>query len=153
MRKQRRERSLTSPSPTKALDAHHALEFVGMPEGRIPLAHATVYVACSPKSNTAYAALGRAMEDVEQGRTLAVPPHLRTATRKKLAAASGQDEETMRYLYAHDFERAYVPQAYLPEGRVYYQAGEQGMGKRIKERLDFWRSQMKNFRTPDLGRV
>ena len=125
-----------------ALDAHHALEFVGLPEGRIPLAHATVYLACSPKSNTAYAALGRAMEDVEQGRTLAVPPHLRTKTRKKLAAASGQDEESMRYLYAHDFEGAYVPQAYLPEGRIYYQPGEQGMEKRIKERLDFWRNQL-----------
>jgi putative ATPase len=43
-------------------------------------------------------------------------------------------------LYSHDFEGAYVPQAYLPEGRVYYQAGEQGLEKRIKERLDFWRS-------------
>ncbi len=125
-----------------ALDAHHALEFVGLPEGRIPLAHATVYLATAPKSNTAYAALGRAMEDVEQGRTLAVPPHLRTATRKKLAAASGESEATMRYLYAHDFEGAYVPQAYLPEGRVYYQPGDQGLEKRIKERLDFWRSQI-----------
>ena len=125
-----------------ALDAHHALEFVGLPEGRIPLAHATVYLATAPKSNTAYAALGRAMEDVEQGRTLAVPPHLRTATRKKLAAASGEAEATMRYLYAHDFEGAYVPQAYLPEGRVYYQPGDQGLEKRIKERLDFWRSQI-----------
>ena len=125
-----------------ALDAHHALEFVGMPEGRIPLAHATVYLATAPKSNTAYAALGRAMADVEQGRTLAVPPHLRTTTRKKLAAASGESAEAMRYLYSHDFEGAYVPQAYLPEGRVYYQPGEQGLEKRIKERLDFWRSQM-----------
>lgn len=125
-----------------ALDAHHALEFVGMPEGRIPLAHATVYLATSPKSNTAYAALGRAMADVENGRTLAVPPHLRTQTRKKLAAASGESEESMRYLYSHDFEGAYVPQAYLPEGRVYYQAGDQGMEKRIKERLDFWRGQL-----------
>jgi acetyl esterase/lipase len=75
-----------------ALDAHHALEFVGMPEGRIPLAHATVYLATSPKSNTAYAALGKAMADVENGRTLAVPPHLRTKTRKKLAAASEEGE-------------------------------------------------------------
>jgi putative ATPase len=125
-----------------AMDAHHALEFVGMPEGRIPLAHATVYLATAPKSNTAYAALGRAMEDVAHGRTLAVPPHLRTTTRKKLAAASGESGEAMRYLYAHDFEGAYVPQAYLPEGRVYYQPGEQGLEKRIKERLDFWRSQM-----------
>ncbi len=125
-----------------AIDAHHALEFIGMPEGRIPLAHATVYLATAPKSNTAYAALGRAMQDVESGRTLAVPPHLRTPTRKKLAAASGENEAAMRYLYSHDFEDAYVPQAYLPEGRVYYQPGEQGLEKRIRERLDHWRSQL-----------
>jgi putative ATPase len=125
-----------------ALDAHHAFEFLGMPEGRIPLAHATVYLATAPKSNTAYAALGKAMADVEDGRTLAVPPHLRTVTRKKLAAASGESEESMRYLYSHDFEGAYVPQAYLPEGKIYYQPGDQGMEKRIKERLEFWRSRI-----------
>lgn len=124
-----------------ALDAHHALEFVGMPEGRIPLAHATVYLATAPKSNTAYAALGKAMADVESGRTLAVPPHLRTRTRKKLAAASGETEEALRYLYSHDFEGAYVPQSYLPEGRVYYEPGGQGLEKRIRERLEFWRGQ------------
>ena len=123
-----------------AMDAQQAFEFIGMPEGRIPLAHATVYLATAPKSNTAYAALGRAMEDVENGRTLAVPVHLRTNTRKKLAAASGESEEAMKYLYAHDFEGAYVPQAYLPEGKIYYQPGDQGMEKRIKERLEFWRS-------------
>jgi putative ATPase len=123
-----------------AMDAHQAFEFIGMPEGRIPIAHATVYLATAPKSNTAYAALGQAMEDVENGRTLAVPVHLRTRTRKKLAAASGQSAESMEYLYAHDFEGAYVPQAYLPEGKIYYQPGDQGMEKRIKERLDFWRS-------------
>ena len=123
-----------------ALDAHGALEFVGMPEGRIPLAHATVYLATAPKSNTAYKALGRAMADVENGRTLAVPPHLRTRTRKKLAAASGETEEALKYLYSHDFEGAYIPQAYLTEGRTYYHAGDQGLEKRIKERLEFWRS-------------
>ncbi|MES2657665.1 MAG: replication-associated recombination protein A [Verrucomicrobiota bacterium] len=125
-----------------ALDAHGAFEFVGMPEGRIPLAHATVYLATAPKSNTAYAALGKAMDDVENGRTLAVPVHLRTNTRKKLAAASGESEEAMKYLYAHDYEGAYVPQAYLPEGKIYYQPGDQGMEKRIKERLDYWRNSM-----------
>ncbi|MEN9974309.1 MAG: hypothetical protein RLZZ282_315 [Verrucomicrobiota bacterium] len=125
-----------------ALDAHHALEFVGLPEGRIPLAHATVYLATAPKSNTAYAALNQAIEDVQHGRTLAVPPHLRTSTRKKLAATTGTTEVAMRYLYAHDFEGAFVPQAYLPEGRVYYQPGDQGMEKRIKERLEFWRGQL-----------
>ncbi len=123
-----------------ALDAHHALEFVGMPEGRIPLAHATVYLATAPKSNTAYAALGKAMADIENGRTLAVPPHLRTKTRKKLAAASGESPEAMSYLYSHDFEGAYIPQAYLPEGRTYYQPGDQGLEKRIRERLEHWRS-------------
>ncbi|MFK7850510.1 MAG: replication-associated recombination protein A [Akkermansiaceae bacterium] len=126
-----------------ALDAHNALEFVGMPEGRIPLAHATVYLATSPKSNSAYAALGAAIKDVETGRTLAVPPHLRTRTRKKIAGASGQSEESMKYLYSHDFEGSYVPQSYLPDGRTYYQPGEQGLEKRIKERLDFWRAQQK----------
>lgn len=127
-----------------ALDAHHALEFVGLPEGRIPLAHATVYLATAPKSNTAYAALGKAMADIEQGRTLAVPPHLRTATRKKLAAGSGESESNLQYFYSHDFEGAYVPQSYLPEGRVYYEAGDQGMEKRIKERLDYWRALTKS---------
>jgi putative ATPase len=125
-----------------AMDAHAAFEFIGMPEGRIPLAHATVYLATAPKSNTAYAALGQAMADVEGGRTLAVPVHLRTNTRKKLAAASGESEAAMEYLYAHDYEGAYIPQAYLPEGKTYYHPGDQGMEKRIKERLDFWRSQI-----------
>jgi len=122
-----------------ALDAHRALEFVGMPEGRIPLAHATVYLATAPKSNTAYAALGRAMHDVTEGRTLAVPAHLRTPTRKKLAAASGESAATDD-LYPHDHEGAHVPQAYLPEGRVYYHPGDQGLEQRIRERLEFWRS-------------
>jgi len=123
-----------------AMAAQQAFEFVGMPEGRIPLAHATVYLATAPKSNTAYAALGKAMADVEQGRTLQVPPHLRTKTRKKLAEASGESVEALNYLYSHDYEGAYVPQSYLPEGRVYYHPGEQGMELRIKERLDYWRT-------------
>ena len=128
-----------------ALDAHHALEFVGMPEGRIPLAHATVYLATAPKSNTAYMALGLAMADVETGRTLAVPIHLRTPTRKKLAAASGEASAAAEYLYPHDFDGAHIPQAYLPDGRLYYRPGEQGMEKRIKERLELWRAA---FRSP-----
>ena len=122
-----------------AMDAHQAFEFIGMPEGRIPLAHATVYLATAPKSNTAYAGINAAMSDVAKGRTLAVPEHLRTKTRKKIAVASGTDEEKMRYLYAHDYEGGYVPQAYLPEGRVYYHPGENGLEKRIKERMDYLR--------------
>jgi putative ATPase len=122
-----------------AVDAQQAFEFIGMPEGRIPLAHATVYLATAPKSNTAYAAIGEAMADVEKGRTLAVPEHLRTKTRKKLAAASGTEDAKMQYLYAHDYEGGYVPQAYLPEGRIYYRPSENGLEKRIKERMDYLR--------------
>jgi putative ATPase len=125
-----------------AMAAHQAFEFVGMPEGRIPLAHATVYLATAPKSNSAYAALDAAMADIEHGRTLAVPESLRTRTRKKMAAASGVEADEMAYLYSHDFPGAYVPQAYLPEGRRYYTPTDHGMEKRIRERLDHWRRQI-----------
>jgi len=122
-----------------AMDAQQAFEFIGMPEGRIPLAHATVYLATAPKSNSAYAALGMAIKDVESGRTLSVPEHLRTKTRKKIASASGADDEKLAYLYSHDYEGGYVPQAYLPEGRRYYTPTTNGLELRIKERLDHWR--------------
>ena len=59
----------------------------------------------------------------------------------------------MKYLYAHDFEGAYIPQAYLPEGKQYYQPGDQGREKRIKERLDFWRSSMQVEDRPGRGEV
>lgn len=124
-----------------AMDAQQAFEFLGMPEGRIPLAHATVYLATSPKSNSAYAALGEALEDVEHGKTLAVPAHLRTPTRKKLASASGAKDSELEYHYSHDYEGNYTPQAYLPEGRKYYTPTENGLEKRIKERLDYWEQQ------------
>ena len=124
-----------------AMAAQQAFEFIGMPEGRIPLAHATVYLATAPKSNTAYAALGRAQRDIEENATLGVPTHLRTKFRKKLAEASGADTAAMQYLYSHDYEGAYVPQAYLPEGRRYYEPGSNGLEARIKERLEFWRKQ------------
>jgi putative ATPase len=125
-----------------AMSAQQAFEFIGLPEGRIPLAHATVYLATAPKSNSAYAALGAAMRDVEENRTLAVPEHLRTKFRKKLAEGSGADTAAMQYLYSHDYEGSFTPQAYLPEGRQYYTPTENGLEKRIKERLDHWRSQM-----------
>lgn len=127
-----------------AMDAHKAFEFIGMPEGRIPLAHATVYLATAPKSNSAYAALGEAMHDVKEGRTLAVPAHIRTKTRKKIAEGNGASDEELQYLYAHDYKGGYVPQAYLPEGKTYYTPTENGLEKRIKERLDYWRGQYKS---------
>jgi putative ATPase len=118
-----------------AMDAWQAAEFVGLPEGRIPLAHATVYLATAPKSNSAYAALGAAMKDVQEGRTLAVPLHLRS-TGYKGAEKLGHGRD---YKYSHEGEGNYIPQAYLPEGRRFYTPTENGQEARIKERLDYWR--------------
>lgn len=122
-----------------AVAAQQAVEFIGMPEARIPLAHATVYLSTAPKSNRAYAAIDAALKDVREGRTLAVPGHLRTKTRKKLAAASGATASDLDYKYSHDSEEGYIPQAYLPEGRRYYEPSGNGMELRVKERLDHWR--------------
>lgn len=119
-----------------AIDAARAAEMVGMPEARIPLAHATVYLATAPKSNSAYMGLEAAMKDVREGKTLAVPEHLRTPTRKKLAAAGGTEEAKLNYLYAHNYEDNYVPQAYLPEGRHYYTPTQNGLEQRIAERME-----------------
>jgi putative ATPase len=119
-----------------AVAAQQALETVGLPEARIPLAHATVYLATAPKSNRAYAGLEAALAEVRAGRTLAVPEHLRDknyAGAKKLGRGQG-------YQYSHDYEGGYVPQAYLPEGRRYYHPTQNGQEKRISERLDYWRS-------------
>lgn len=120
-----------------AMSAQQAVEFVGLPEARITLAHAVVYLATTPKSNRAYAALGHAEADIASGRTLAVPSHLRDSHYKgaaKLGYGTG-------YQYPHDHEGAYVPQAYLPEGRTYYEPGDQGAEIRIAQRLAAWREQ------------
>ena len=119
-----------------AIAAQQAVEFVGLPEAQIPLAHATVYLATAPKSNRAYAALSAAQKEVKEGVTLAVPRHLRDGGSKRAKKAFGHEG----YQYSHDFEGAYVPQAYLPEGRRYYEPGEQGQEKRVKERLEYWRA-------------
>ncbi|MBR5879572.1 MAG: replication-associated recombination protein A [Akkermansia sp.] len=122
-----------------ALDAARAAEMLGMPEARIPLAHATVYIATAPKSNSAYMGVNTALKDVKEGRTLAVPDHLATPTRKKLARLRGVSEEDTQYKYAHDFDDNFVPQAYLPEGRVYYHPTTNGLELRISERMQYLR--------------
>jgi putative ATPase len=115
-----------------------ASEFVGWPEARIPLAEATVYIATANKSNSAYLAIDAALEDVRSGRTLAVPEHLRDASykgAKRLGHGQG-------YEYAHDHPGHFVPQDYLGTGRRYYEPTEQGVEKKIKERVEKWRAQL-----------
>ena len=118
-----------------AVAAQQAVEFIGMPEARIPLAHATIYVATAPKSNKAYEAVDAALADVKQGVTLPVPLHLRD-THYKGSKKLGHGEG---YKYAHDYEGGYVPQAYLPEGKSYYKPTDNGQERRVKERLEYWR--------------
>ncbi len=117
-----------------AVAAMQAVEFVGLPEAQIPLAHATVYLATAPKSNRSYSAIQAARQDVEQGRSLAVPRALRDTH-----YAGAKDLGHTGYLYPHDFEGGYVPQAYLEEGRRYYHPTENGAERRVKERLEYWR--------------
>lgn len=119
-----------------AVAAQQAVEFVGMPEAQLPLAHAAIYIATAPKSNSATVAIGKAMGEVKQGVTLAVPRHLRD-THYKSSKKLGHEG----YKYSHDYEGGYVPQAYLPEGRRYYEPTELGHEKRVKERLEYWRAQ------------
>ncbi len=114
-----------------ATAAYQAVERIGMPEGRIPLAQAAAYVAAAPKSNAAYLAINEAMADIERGRLMPVPDHLRDAHYKG-AARLGRGRG---YRYPHDYPGHYVAQDYLPQKREYYRPTEQGEEKRIKDRL------------------
>ena len=114
-----------------AAAALQSIEFVGMPEARIPLAQAAVYVACAPKSNAAYLGIESALKDVESGKTLEVPDHLKDATMDAEEFGHGQG-----YKYAHDFKDHYVKQEYKPSDKAYYIPTEIGYEKKIKEWLE-----------------
>jgi len=115
-----------------AMAAMQAAEFVGLPEARIPLAQAAVYMACAPKSNAAYLGIEQAMKDVEEGRTFEVPDHLKDASYKS-AKKLGRGEG---YKYAHDYKNHHVKQEYAPNVPNYYQPTELGFEKTIKAWLE-----------------
>ena len=106
-------------------------EFVGMPEARIPLAQAAIYVACAPKSNASYLAIEKAYSDVESKRTQEVPTHLKDASypgAETLGHGKG-------YKYAHQYKDHYVEQKYTRRAAKYYEPTEIGHEAKIKERL------------------
>ncbi len=122
---------------TIAVAAQQAVHFIGMPEGRIPLAEATVYLATAPKSNTAYAALNEAMADVRRLPNDPVPLHLRNAV-TGLMHQMGYGKD---YKYSHDYDGHFAPQEYLPpqlSDRRYYHPGTEGAEKEIADRLQRW---------------
>jgi len=118
-----------------AVAAHHAVEFIGWPEGELPLAEATVYCATAPKSNASAKGIWSAKADIEQGRTLEVPAHLKD-THYKGSARLGHGEG---YKYAHDFEGHVVAQEHLPEKRKYYEPSDQGFELKVRERMEKWK--------------
>ena len=119
--------------------AHHAVEFIGWPEGELPLAEATVYCATAPKSNASAKGIWSAKADVEQGRTLEVPDHLKD-THYKGSARLGHGKD---YKYAHDFEGHVVAQEHLPEKRKYYEPSDQGFELKVRERMEKWKLLLK----------
>ena len=119
-----------------------AAEFVGWPEARIPLAEATIYLATANKSNSAYRAIDAALEDVRSGRTLPVPAPLRDASYQ----AAAQLGHGVGYQYAHDGRDHFVAQDYLGAERRYYEPTEQGVEKKIKERVEKWRAEFARLR-------
>jgi putative ATPase len=128
-----------------AVAVAQAVQLIGMPEGRIPLAQATTYLASAPKSNAAYAAIGRALEDVRRGSVPEVPLRLRNA-------ATGLMKEEgygAGYRYAHDDEPEGMNDRYLPEelaGRVYYVPKGRGAEAEIRERIEGWRREREGRR-------
>ena len=112
-----------------------ALNKIGWPEGRIILSESAIYLANSPKSNTAYAAIGAALETVERTGNLPVPLHLRNAP-TKLMADLGYHKG---YKYAHDYEGNFVEQQYLPDGLENYKFWNPGNNPseiKMQQRLD-----------------
>ncbi|GIW44893.1 MAG: ATPase AAA [Candidatus Binatia bacterium] len=121
-----------------AVAAKDAVHFVGLPEGRIPLAQAATYLATAPKSNAAYRAMLAATADVRAHGPLPVPLHLRNAP-TQLMRDLGYGKN---YEYAHDFPEHFTDQPHLPDllrERTYYEPSDQGEEKRIGERLARWR--------------
>ena len=118
-----------------AVAAADAVQFIGLPEGRIPLAEATVYLATAPKSNAAYLGIDAAIADVRSGRIGRVPAHLRDshyAGAKKVGHGKG-------YRYPHDDTLGVVQQQYLPDelaGKSYYRPTDHGHEREVGARWE-----------------
>lgn len=120
-----------------ALHAKEAYDFIGSPEGELALAEAVVYMASAPKSNRAYIAFSKAMEDVEASPFEPVPLHLRNPVTSLMKEVEyGKD-----YQYAHDFDDVTSAMQTFPDklkGRTYYVPGDLGLEREIKKRIEWW---------------
>jgi putative ATPase len=129
---------------TVAVSAAQACELVGLPEGRIPLAQAALYVATAPKSNAAVMGIDAALDDVKNETLTRVPLHLRSGMRPGDTAGTGAPS----YIYPHNEPGHHVRQQYLPEGRVcgrYFRPSESGYEATIKERYLRWWPELRSI--------
>lgn len=117
----------------QAVAAAQSLQLVGMPEARLSLSQAIIFICESPKSNSIYNAMSLAQSDAESGNFSAVPPHLRDTHYKGHDKVNGSN----KYLYPHDYEDHYVKQNYMPEGydhKIYYVPGRLGYENSLKRK-------------------
>ncbi len=127
---------------TVAISAQQAVHLVGMPEGRIPLSEATVYLASAPKSNSAYVAINEAMRDAERGMNEPVPLHLRNA----VTGLMRDSDYGKGYKYTHDYDGSFTPTQNLPENlkdRRYYKPSDQGYESEVSDRMKIWWGDLK----------
>lgn len=126
-----------------AVSAFQATEMIGMPECRIILSQAVCYVASAPKSNSSYMAINKAMSDVENIKIRQIPPYLKD-THYNGATNLGNG---IGYKYAHNYEKNYVKQQYLPDeikNNIYYEPSNNGYEKNIKKWLEFLKDNCDN---------
>ncbi len=127
-----------------AVAAAHALEFVGLPEARIPMSEAVIYLATAPKSNATVTAISRAWHDVEHEEARPVPRHLRDASYPG-AARLGHGRG---YEYPHDYPGGFVAQQYMPDNvkdRTYYEPTTSGYEAELRRRLRTWWEGVKRY--------
>jgi putative ATPase len=121
-----------------ATAAAHAVDYVGLPEARIPMAEAAIYIATAPKSNAVVRAIAEAGRDVTEQRAGRVPVHLRDASHPQ---AIRQMRHGVDYRYPHDAPDGFVRQDYWPEGmtrRRYYEPTDRGREAELRRRLAAW---------------
>lgn len=125
---------------TLATNTFTAVDYIGMPESRIILSQAAIYLACCPKSNSSYMAIESALSDVNEYPEYEVPLHLRNAP-TKLMKELGYGRE---YKYSHEYEEHFVQQDYLPEelkDKIYYRPSESGEEEKFKNKLnELWKN-------------
>jgi putative ATPase len=118
--------------------ASYAADFIGMPEARIPLAEAALYLATAPKSNAVITGIDTALRAVEKEKTGEVPLHLRDAHYKG-ASTLGHGQG---YKYPHDYPDGYAVQQYLPDSlknKTFYQPSDRGYEKNVQKRLEYFK--------------